>query len=48
FIGTAPGVPLVEGINIPGQAVAKDGWLIPTDAPGFGHGISEAWVEPFF
>ncbi len=48
FIGSAPGVPLAEAVNIPGQAVAEDGWLVPTDGPGFGHQIEEAWLEPFF
>ncbi|MEM7534582.1 MAG: enolase C-terminal domain-like protein [Chloroflexota bacterium] len=48
FIGSAPGVPLEEVPNIPGQAVPKEGWLIPNDAPGFGLGIEEEWLEPFF
>ncbi len=48
FIGSAPGVPLAEAVTIPGQAVAEDGWLLPADGPGFGHGIEEAWLEPFF
>jgi len=48
FIGSAPGVPLAEAVDIPGQAVAKDGWLVPTDGPGFGHEIPESWLEPFF
>jgi len=36
FIGTPPGVPLEETWGLPGQAVPKDGWLVPNDAPGFG------------
>jgi L-rhamnonate dehydratase len=48
FIGTAPGVPLEEGVRIPGQPVAKDGWLVPNDAPGFGLEIPESWIEPYF
>ena len=48
FISSAPGVPLAEAVNIPGQAVAKDGWLVPTSGPGFGHALEEAWLEPFF
>ncbi len=48
FIGSQPGVPLDEGIRIPGQAVAKDGWLVPNDAPGFGLEIPEGWIEPYF
>jgi len=48
FIASAPGVPLAEAVNIPGQAVADDGWLLPTNSPGFGHEIEEEWLEPFF
>ncbi|MBN1283903.1 MAG: L-rhamnonate dehydratase [Anaerolineae bacterium] len=48
FVGTAPGVPLEEAWRqVPGQAVPKDGWLVPNDAPGFGLGILENWLEPF-
>jgi L-rhamnonate dehydratase len=48
FVGTPPGVPLEEGWRLPGQAVPKDGWLMPSDAPGFGLEIPEAWLTPFF
>lgn len=48
FIGSAPGIPLGETTQIPGQAIAKDGWLVPNDAPGFGLEIPEDWIEPFF
>lgn len=48
FVGTPPGVPLAEGWSLPGQAVPKDGFLVPNDAPGFGLEISEAWLAPFF
>jgi len=47
FIGTPPGVPLEEGWGLPGQAVPKDGWLVPNDAPGFGLEVSEAQIEPY-
>ncbi|MCU0521917.1 MAG: L-rhamnonate dehydratase [Anaerolineae bacterium] len=47
FVGSPPGVPLEEASRIPGQAVAKDGWLVPSDAPGFGMEIAEQWVTPF-
>ncbi len=39
FIGTAPGVPLLETRLFPGQAVPVDGRLVPSDAPGFGLGV---------
>lgn len=39
FIGTAPGVPLEEVRLFPGQAVPRDGRLVPSDAPGFGLGV---------
>ncbi len=42
---SAPGVPLEEMVKLPGTAVIKDGYLIPSDAPGFGLEIDEAWLE---
>jgi L-rhamnonate dehydratase len=48
FVGSAPGVPLEEVPHLPGEPVAKDGWLTPNDAPGFGLDVPEAWIEPFF
>jgi len=48
FIGSPPGVPLAEAVQIPGQAVCEDGYLVPNDAPGFGLEIPEDWLEPFF
>jgi L-rhamnonate dehydratase len=48
FVASAPGVPLAEAVDVPGQAVAQDGWLVPNDGPGFGHQIPESWLEPFF
>ena len=48
FVGTPPGVPLAEGWGLPGQAVPKDGWLVPSDAPGFGLEIPEDCLAPFF
>ncbi len=48
FVGTPPGVPLEEGWRLPGQAIPKDGYLVPNDAPGFGLEIPDDWFEPFF
>jgi L-rhamnonate dehydratase len=48
YVGTPPGVPLEEAARLPGQAIPKDGWLIPSDAPGFGLEIPEEWLSPFF
>ncbi len=48
FVGTAPGVPLEEGSRPPGPVVPQDGYLAPSDAPGFGLEISEEWLVPFF
>ena len=48
FVGTPPGVPLAEGWGLPGQAVPQDGWLVPSDAPGFGLELRDAWLTPFF
>ena len=47
FVGTPPGVPLEEGWGLPGQAIPKDGWLTPSDAPGFGLEIPAEWLTPF-
>lgn len=47
FIGSRPGVPLEDAPRLPGQPVAVDGYLVPSDAPGFGLEIPEAWMEPF-
>jgi L-rhamnonate dehydratase len=46
FVGTPPGVPLEEAWRLPGQAVPHDGWLVPSDAPGFGLEIPESWLVP--
>ena len=48
FVGSAPGVPLQEAADTPGQAIAEDGWLVPSNAPGFGLGIPEEWIESYF
>jgi L-rhamnonate dehydratase len=47
FVGTDPGVPLAEGWRQPGQAVPQDGWLIPSDSPGFGLEIKEEWLVTY-
>jgi L-rhamnonate dehydratase len=47
FIGPPPGVPLEEGWGQPGQAIPKDGWLVPNDAPGFGLEISPDSITPY-
>ncbi len=48
FIGTPPGVPLEEAWRLPGESYPRDGWLIPSNAPGFGLEIPEAWLQAFF
>jgi L-rhamnonate dehydratase len=40
FVGGAPGVPLDQTTGFPGMAVPRDGCCVPSDAPGFGHGLS--------
>jgi len=40
-----PGVPLEEMVALPGTAVIKDGYLVPSDAPGFGLEVTEEWLE---
>ena len=40
-----PGVPLENAVWLPGTAVIKDGYLIPSDAPGFGIEVTREWIE---
>ena len=40
-----PGVPLEEMIVLPGTPAIKDGYLTPSDAPGFGLEITTGWLE---
>jgi L-rhamnonate dehydratase len=42
---SAPGVPLEEMVLLPGTAVIKDGYLVPSDAPGFGLEVTKEWLE---
>lgn len=48
FVGTAPGVPLEQAGHWPGLPLPKDGRLLPSQAPGFGLDIPEAWLTPYF
>ena len=40
-----PGVPLEERVFLPGTPVIKDGYLVPSDAPGFGLEVTLDWLE---
>jgi len=40
FVGGGPGVPLERTTGFPGMAVPKDGHVVVSDAPGFGHGLT--------
>ena len=40
-----PGVPLEEMVVLPGTPIVKDGYLTPSDAPGFGLEITQDWIE---
>jgi L-rhamnonate dehydratase len=48
FVGSPPGVPLEELPRIPGEPIPQDGWLTPSDGPGFGLDVPAKWIEPFF
>lgn len=41
------GVPLEEVARIPGTPVPKDGYVVPSDAPGFGMEIKDEWILPW-
>lgn len=40
-----PGVPLEEMVLLPGTPVIKDGYLVPSNAPGFGLELTKEWLE---
>ena len=40
-----PGVPLEELVALPGTVPIKDGYVKPTDAPGFGIEVTKDWLE---
>lgn len=45
FVGGAPGLPLERTTGYPGMAVPKDGYCVPSDAPGFGHGFTKETLD---
>ncbi|MDE0047360.1 MAG: hypothetical protein OXU19_16125, partial [bacterium] len=47
WMGSDPGIPLDEVWPIPGLAVPKDGYIRPSDAPGWGMEIDEQWITPW-
>ena len=47
WLGSDPGIPLDEVRPIPGMAMPVDGYVTPSDAPGFGLEIEEDWIEPW-
>ncbi|MEE2659620.1 MAG: enolase C-terminal domain-like protein [Candidatus Latescibacterota bacterium] len=40
-----PGVPLEEMVILPGTPVIENGYVKPSDAPGFGLEITREWIE---
>jgi L-rhamnonate dehydratase len=42
---SAPGVPLEEMSLLPGTPAIRDGYVRPSDAPGFGLEITREWLE---
>ena len=46
-LSTPVGVPLEEVAAMPGVPVPKDGYLVPSDAPGFGQEIAAEWIRPW-
>ena len=48
FVGSPVGVPLAEHRDPLGMATPVDGYLVPSDAPGFGLEIPEDALLPFF
>jgi L-rhamnonate dehydratase len=40
-----PGVPLQERVVLPGTPVIEGGYLVPSEAPGFGFDFSLEWLQ---
>ncbi len=47
WMGSDPGIPLDEVCPIPGMPMPKDGYVTPSDAPGFGMEIKSEWISPW-
>ncbi len=47
WMGSDPGIPLDEVCPIPGMPMPKDGYVTPSDAPGFGMEIEDDWITPW-
>jgi L-rhamnonate dehydratase len=45
FVGGGPGVPLQQTTGFPGMKTPVDGYAVPSDAPGFGHGYTLDDIE---
>ena len=43
--GSPRGVPLADTVVLPGTVAIEDGYLVPSDAPGFGIDVDNAWLE---
>ncbi|TVQ23055.1 MAG: L-rhamnonate dehydratase [Spirochaetaceae bacterium] len=44
FVSAPPGVPPEESARLPGQTIPRDGWIVPSDGPGFGLDIPPHWI----
>jgi L-rhamnonate dehydratase len=47
WMGSDPGIPLEEVCPIPGMSMPKDGYVVPSDAPGFGMEVKADWIQPW-
>nr|ANO58300.1 L-alanine-DL-glutamate epimerase [uncultured Alphaproteobacteria bacterium] len=47
WMGSDPGIPLDEVCPIPGMPMPIDGYIKPSDAPGFGMEINQEWIVPW-
>jgi L-rhamnonate dehydratase len=47
WLGSDPGVPLAEAMRIPGVPVPVEGYVKPSDAPGFGIAVREEQLGPW-
>jgi L-rhamnonate dehydratase len=47
FVATRPSQPINQGWRLPGQAIPENGYLVPSDGPGFGLELRDEWFTPF-
>ena len=47
-VASPVGTPLADAMRLPGVPTPLNGYLVPSDAPGFGLEVSRDWLQPWF